>query len=72
VELHRRTVSWSDCGVRTLRPPGGGRQKRGRLVMQIMGEDYRVDELAAEAGRMILFLLAGGAWTFLMILLAVD
>lgn len=40
--------------------------------MQIMGENYRFDELAKEAGKLILFLLAGAAWTLALLMLVVD
>ena len=40
--------------------------------MEILGEQYRVDELVAEAGRLVLFLLAGSTWTLLLLLLAVE
>jgi hypothetical protein len=33
---------------------------------------YSIDELTAEVGRMILFILAGAAWSYLMLVLMVD
>ncbi len=40
--------------------------------MKILGCDYQVDELAREAGRLVIFLLAGCAWTMFLLMLVVD
>jgi hypothetical protein len=37
-----------------------------------LGDDYRIDELVSEVGRLLLFLLAGASWTFLILMLVVD
>jgi hypothetical protein len=72
VAIHNRRFLGFYSWLFTLRRHGIEPAGRQGMVMKIMGENYRVDELAAEAGRLVLFILAGGAWTFLMILLALE
>jgi hypothetical protein len=37
-----------------------------------LGDEYRVDGLVIESGRLILFILAAGAWTFLLLMLCLE
>lgn len=40
--------------------------------MEFLDEHYSIGEVAVEAGRLILFLLAAAGWTYFMLLLLVD